>query len=110
MTTKPAPVDVELLQRLSDAATAGPWLARVGAGGWYIQGDYIVVHSGMLEADAVLACAARNALPQLLAEHRAMAARLAMLEAAQKCNECDNNPCMCEPSDQVFADKEPSDG
>lgn len=55
--------------------------------------------------DDTAECEGEPCLPSI----RAMAARLAMLEAAQKCNECDNNPCMCEAVDQVFADKEPGD-
>lgn len=100
MTTKPAPVDVELLQRLSDAATAGPWRPDPGEYRLYIwggDGHMIADHiddepyepegKGALvrirgvgcrdqrrpderERNHDLIIAMRNALPQLLADLR----------------------------------------
>ena len=70
-------IDLDALQRSCDAATAGPWWTDdVGHDGYGPDGDglAVIVDTVMTSApaNAALIAAARNALPALIAEVRAL--------------------------------------
>jgi hypothetical protein len=84
MTTDPTAVDLGQIEAAMAKATPGPWKAMESEGEGYI--DAMVIGSiglvlgtdgGMSPADTVLAVAAVNALPALLAELRTHRARAA---------------------------------
>jgi len=82
--------ELERLQQLCDAATAGPWTASIegrdhDAGSSFIAtvGDDIEL-IGATHADYDFIASARQAVPRLLAEVRSLRARLARGDHAEE--------------------------
>jgi hypothetical protein len=83
-------IDLDELERLAAEATPGPWVIRHGDG-WYNKHSYEIEASNEShvaetlyayngEADAAYITAACNAVPELIAENRALQERVRELE------------------------------